>query len=359
METIKGIVNFLSYPQWSFTLTLVAFVLMLRSKRLWSKTGGLAMLAIGTLLFILALLDPNFRSIVAKPDNVPIVMMVFLVGFFTWFSMNKATANDDRVAQGQPLFEKTEVEDRIFTWPDLVFSEFICMVLLTVGMVVWSIVLKAPLEEPANPALAPNPSKAPWYFLGLQEMLVYFDPWLAGVLLPGLIIVGLMAIPYIDTNPKGNGYYTFRERRVEIALFFFGWLILWSQLIVIGTFLRGPNWNFFGPFEFWDQNKVEALVNVDLSEYFWIQLLNSGLPGNWFVRELPGILVIAFYFFVLPVLLRRTKWFKKYYERMGPGRYYVGVTLFLFMMLLPIKMYCRWLFNLKYFVHIQEYFFNI
>lgn len=359
METIKGIVNFLSYPQWSFTLTLVAFVLMLRSKRLWSKTGGLAMLAIGTLLFILALLDPNFRSIVAKPDNVPIVMMVFLVGFFTWFAMSKATANDDRVAQGQPLFEKTEAEDRIFTWPDLVFSEFICMVLLTVGMVVWSIVLKAPLEEPANPALAPNPSKAPWYFLGLQEMLVYFDPWLAGVLLPGLIIVGLMAIPYIDTNPKGNGYYTFRERRVEIALFFFGWLVLWSQLIVIGTFLRGPNWNFFGPFEFWDQNKVEALVNVDLSEYFWIQMLNSGLPGNWFIRELPGILLVAFYFFALPVLLRRTKWFKKYYERMGPGRYYVGVTLFLFMMLLPIKMYCRWLFNLKYFVHIQEYFFNI
>jgi len=359
METIKGIVNFLSYPQWSFTLTLVAFALMLRSKRLWSKTGGLAMLAIGTLLFILALLDPNFRAIVAKPDNVPIVMMVFLVGFFTWFAMSKATANDDRVAQGQPLFEKTEVEDRIFTWPDLVFSEFICMVLLTVVMVVWSIVLKAPLEEPANPALAPNPSKAPWYFLGLQEMLVYFDPWLAGVLLPGLIIVGLMAIPYIDTNPKGNGYYTFRERRVEIALFFFGWLVLWSQMIVIGTFLRGPNWNFFGPFEFWDQNKVEALVNVDLSEYFWIKMLNSGLPGNWFLRELPGILLVAFYFFALPVLLSRTKWFRKYYERMGPARYYVGVTLFLFMMLLPIKMYCRWLFNLKYFVHIQEYFFNI
>jgi hypothetical protein len=62
---------------------------------------------------------------------------------------------------------------------------------------------------------------------------------------------------------------------------------------------------------------------------------------------------------VLPVLLRRTKWFRPYYEKMGPGRYYTGVTLFLFMMLLPIKMYCRWLFDLKYFVHIQEYFFNI
>jgi hypothetical protein len=359
MDFIKHAIDVLAYPYWSFTLSVVGFYLMLRFKGLWTKRGGMVLLVAGTLYFLVSLLDPNFRLIVAKPDNVPIVMMVFLVGFFVWLAMYKATANDRRVASGEPKFETTEAEDRIFTWPDLVFSEFICMVVLTVVMVVWSIVLKAPLEEPANPALAPNPSKAPWYFLGLQEMLVYFDPWLAGVVLPGLIILGLMAIPYIDTNPKGNGYYTFRERKVEITLFFFGFLVLWSQLIVIGTFLRGPNWNFFGPYEFWDPNKVEALVNVDLSEYFWISLLGIGLPGHWSVRELPGILVIGFYFFALPVLLRRTRWFRKYYEKMGPARYYVGVTLFLFMMLLPIKMYCRWLFNLKYFIHIQEYFFNI
>jgi hypothetical protein len=359
MEGIKHFVDILAYPYWSFTLSLIAFWFMLRSRSLWSRRAGLILLAVGVAFFVLSLFDPDFKSIVAKPDNVPIVMMVFLVGFFVWFAMNKATENDARLAAGQPTFEATEVEDRIFTWPDLVFSEFICMVLLTVGMVIWSIVLKAPLEEPANPALAPNPSKAPWYFLGLQEMLVYFDPWLAGVVLPGLIIVGLMAIPYIDTNPKGNGYYTFRERKVEVALFLFGFLILWSQMIVIGTFLRGPNWNFFGPYEFWDPGKVEALVNVDLSEYFWIRLLRQGLPGNWLLRELPGILLMGFYFFGLPVLLRRTKHFRPFFEKMGPARYYTGVTLFLFMMLLPIKMYCRWLFNLKYFVHIQEYFFNI
>jgi len=359
MEFVKHFINVLAYPYWSFSLTLILFYFMLKKKGLWSKKGGLAMLIIGVLFFLLALLDPNFYQIVAKPDNVPIVMMVFLVGFFVWFAMTKAVRNDQQLAVGAPTFESSEVEDRIFTWPDLVFSEFICMVILTVVMVVWSIALRAPLEEPANPALAPNPSKAPWYFLGLQEMLVYFDPWLAGVLLPGLIIVGLMAIPYIDTNPKGNGYYTFKERKVEISIFLFGWLILWSQMIVIGTFLRGPNWNFFGPFEFWDPNKVEALVNVDLSEYLWIKLLGIGLPGNWFIRELPGIILVGFYFFGLPVLLRKTKWFRPYYEKMGPARYYVGVTLFLFMMLLPIKMYCRWLFNLKYFVHVQEYFFNI
>jgi Cytochrome b(C-terminal)/b6/petD len=359
MEFLKHFINILAYPYWSFTLVLIAFYFMLRSKKLWTKQGGIGLLIVGVLFFVLSLLDPNFYKIVAKPDNVPIVMMVFLVGFFVWFAMAKAVANDTQIAAGAPTFEATEVEDRIFTWPDLVFSEFICMVLLTVVMVIWSIALKAPLEEPANPALAPNPSKAPWYFLGLQEMLVYFDPWLAGVLLPGLIILGLMAIPYIDTNPKGNGYYTFRERKAEISIFLFGWLVLWSQMIVIGTFLRGPNWNFFGPFEFWDPGKVEALVNVDLSEYIWIKLLHVGLPDNILLRELPGILLIGFYFFGLPVLLRKNKWFRPYYEKMGPARYYVGMTLFLFMMLLPIKMYCRWLFNLKYFIHIQKYFFNI
>jgi hypothetical protein len=351
MDLLKRFINALAYPYWSFSLAILGFWLMLRSKKLWTKRGGLALLVVGAGFFVLSLFDPNFFQIVAKPDNVPIVMMVFLAGFFVWLAMSKAVANDAAKERGEPTFEQTEVEDRIFTWPDLVFSEFICMVVLTVVLVVWSIVL--------NPALAPNPSKAPWYFLGLQEMLVYFDPWMAGVLLPGLIIVGLMAIPYIDTNPKGNGYFTFRERKVEISIFLFGWLVLWSQMIVIGTFLRGPNWNFFGPYEFWDQNKVEALVNVDLSEYFWIKLLHIGLPGNWFLRELPGILLIAFYFFVLPALLARWKRLRPYYEKMGAPRFYVGIVLFLVMLLLPIKMYCRWIFNLKYFVHVQEYFFNI
>ncbi len=359
MEAIKGFVNFLSYPQWSFTLSLVAFALMFRVRWLWTKRGGVTMLALVSAFFAVSLFDPNFRAVVAKPDNVPIVSMVFIVGFFLWLALHKAQRNDELAGRGEPTFEKTEVEDKVFTWPDLVFSEFICMVVLTVVLVVWSIALKAPLEEPANPSVAPNPSKAPWYFLGLQEMLVYYDPWMAGVVLPSLIILGLMAIPYIDTNPTGNGYFTFKERKTEVVLFLFGFLILWCQMIFIGTFLRGPNWNFFGPYEYWDVNKVEPLVNVDLSEYFWIKFLGVGLPGHWWVRELPGIVLVVAYLFVLPVLLARLKPFRRFYEKMGPSRYATGMTLFLVMMMLPIKMYCRWMFNLKYFVHIQEYFFNI
>jgi quinol-cytochrome oxidoreductase complex cytochrome b subunit len=100
------------------------------------------------------------------------------------------------------------VDDKIHTWPHLVRVEFLVTIFVLVVLVIWALLLDAPLEEPANPTRTPNPSKAPWYFLGLQEMLVYFDPWHAGVVLPTLIIVGLMVIPFIDINPGGNGYYT-------------------------------------------------------------------------------------------------------------------------------------------------------
>jgi len=124
--------------------------------------------------------------------------------------------------------------------------------MVTVLLMVWSLTLSAPLEEPSNPNVTMNPAKAPWYFLGLQEMLVYFDPWMAGVVMPTLIIVGLMAIPYIDANPLGNGYYTYKQRKYAIWTFLIGFIGLWVAMITIGTFIRGPGWMWFWPTEVWD-----------------------------------------------------------------------------------------------------------
>jgi len=269
----------------------------------------------------------------------------------------KAYLNDTALAAGGIPWEKTESDEKLFTWPDLVYTEMLCMIILTVVMIVWSMALPAPLEEAANPTSSPNPAKAPWYFLGLQEMLVYFDPWLAGVVLPTFIIVGLMAIPYIDTNPRGNGYYSFRERKWELGIFLYGFLVLWSFLIITGKFLRGPNWNFFGPYEFWDPNKLVPLVSVNLSELIWVKGLGIPLPKFWLVREIVGLAIVAAYF-ALPPLFARTI-ARRFYVKMGPPRYYVGMYLFLIMMSLPIKMFLRWLFNLKYIVAVQEFFFNI
>jgi hypothetical protein len=325
--------------------------------RLWEPKIGLWLLIVSALGFGLSLLDPNFRLIAAKPDNVPIGAMIFLLGFFTWVALRKAYYNDRQIAAGGIPWEKTESDEKLFTWPDLVYTELLCMIGLTVVMIVWSIGLRAPLEEAANPTTSPNPAKAPWYFLGLQEMLVYFDPWLAGVVLPTLIVVGLMAIPYIDTNPRGNGYYSFRERKWEIGLFLYGFLVLWSFLIITGTFLRGPNWSFYGPYEFWDTNKLEPLVNINLSELFWVKLLAMPLPKLWLIREAPGLLIVFAYLGLAPLLARGP--FRRFYLKMGAPRYYVGAFLFLTMLSLPIKMILRWLFNLKYLVQIQEIFLNI
>jgi len=358
MGFIKGIINAVADPRLFFVLAVAALgVMVWKRERIASNAVGYGIMGFLLIFFLFGTFDPNFRLIVTKPDNVPIVGLIFLLVFFVWYALREGVLNDRRIAAGAGPMEKDEA-DRVWVWPDLVYTELISLIVCSVVLIVWSIFLKAPLEQPANPANTPNPSKAPWYFLGLQEMLVYFDPWLAGVVLPSLIIVGLICIPYVDRNPKGNGYYTFAERKAEITIFLFGFAVLWCSLIVLGTFLRGPNWNFFGPFEYWDIHKLAALTNVNLSEYIWVRAFRTSLPTFWLVRESFGILLVLFYVFVLPVLLAKT-WFKTYSAKLGTARYYVTVVLFLSMMSLPIKMLARWLFNLKYIVAIPEFFFNI
>jgi hypothetical protein len=315
-----------------------------------------------------SLTDPEFAQIVLKPDNVPIVAMVYLLGFFTWLGAAQAAENDRRLQQGRPPMEK-DLDETTLVWPDLVYIELICMVILSAVLIVWSIVLRAPLEQPANPVVTPNPSKAPWYFLGLQEMLVFFDPAIAGVILPGLIILGLMAIPYLDSNPKGSGYYTIAQRRFGYVAFQLGFLQLWILLILIGTFFRGPNWNFFGLYEPRDPHKVLALSNVKLSEAFWAIWLGREMPqpsagggslarlGMTCWREIAGLVVLGAYFVALPVTLGRTL-FRRFRREMGRARYWVTMLLLLMMIALPIKMFLRWTCNLSYIVSMPEYFFN-
>jgi hypothetical protein len=358
VAVIKGLIDAVADPRLFFLLAVagLAVVLWQREKIVSNVAGYGALGALGA-FFVFGVFDPNFRLIVTKPDNVPIVGLIFLLVFFVWFSIREGVLNDRRIAAGQGPVEKSEA-DRVWVWPDLVYTELISLILCSVVLIVWSILLKAPLEQPANPANTPNPSKAPWYFLGLQEMLVYFDPWMAGVVLPSMIIVGLMAIPYIDTNKSGNGYYTYNDRKFAYLTFQYGFVILWVVLILLGTFLRGPNWNFFGPYEFWDLHKLIPLNNVNLSDIVWIQLLGTAKPSNILVREFPGIALTLAYFTIAPYLLYRL-FFKKYAEQSGTLRYVTLAVLLLFMASLPIKMVLRWTINLKYVVAIPEYFFNI
>jgi hypothetical protein len=239
--------------------------------------------------------------------------------------------------------KRLPVDDKVHTWPHLVRMEFLVALFVLAALTLWALTVDAPLEEAANPTRTPNPSKAPWYFLGLQEMLVYFDPWNAGVVMPSLIIVGLMVIPYIDINPRGNGYYCFKDRKWEILTFFFGFHVLWIAMIMIGTFFRGPGWNLFWPWQKWDPHKVVALTNVDLPylvgfrSYAWSAVFSLVMIALFFV-----VVISLFYAFVVKIKG------KEFIERWGMVRFSITAALIALMVSLPAKMALRLLFNVKY-----------
>jgi len=135
-----------------------------------------------------------------------------------------------------------EQGDRVHTWPHLLLEEFIAMAILFAGLLVFSSLINAPLRELANPNLTPNPSKAPWYFLGLQELLRYFHPMVAGIVIPTFILVGLAAVPYVDRNPSIKP----GDRKVAITLFTI--LFMFGAILtIIGSFFRGPGYNWIWP----------------------------------------------------------------------------------------------------------------
>jgi hypothetical protein len=137
---------------------------------------------------------------------------------------------------------KATPQDKVHVWPHLLVVEFVAALACTAFLLVFSIFVNAPLLELANFNQTPNPSKAPWYFLGLQELLKWFHPMVAGVLLPGMALVGLILAPYTDRNPSNKP----EDRKFAVSLFTV-FLMYWAVLVLIGTFFRGPGFNFIFP----------------------------------------------------------------------------------------------------------------
>jgi hypothetical protein len=368
-QIVQGAVNFwlsgrLGPPVFFLIFTAVLVGLFIgRRFFTWPPVAwGMANMAM--LLFGLALTNRYFADVVGKPDNVAIVLTLVSFLFFTWLATYKAVLNDKQLERGEVPLEK-QLSEEVLVWPDLVYIELIAMVVATAGLIVWSIVLKAPLEGPADVANTPNPSKAPWYFAGLQEMLTYHEAWYAGVVVPTLVLFGLMAIPYLDVNREGDGYYTIDQRKFAYIVFQFG-MWMWLGLIVLAVFFRGPSWIFFSPFEQWDPHRVVARENIDLSKVVWAGMLGRAPPvpaanagasakfGTVLLREWPGLVLLGVYFLVLPPLLART-WLKNFYAKMGLVRYTVMIVLLLLMILFPVRMLLYWIFHLRTFVFLPEY----
>jgi hypothetical protein len=222
--------------------------------------------------------------------------------------------------------EQASEQQEVFTFPDLVARELLAVIVACVILSLWSLAVDAPLKTIADPNWTENPAKAPWYFVGLQEVLVYFDPWIAGVSIPLLIIFGLMAIPYLDPNPLGVGQYNFKDRKFSVSLFMLGYL-LWFGLILFGQFFRGPNWQFYWP---WDDWSIQKEAEQEL----------ISLPLVW------GYLSISIYFLGglgLPALLKPS-----FFKTLGLKRYEVTSVLILAMFAVIIKILLRIFFNIKY-----------
>jgi hypothetical protein len=146
------------------------------------------------------------------------------------------------VKSGSIQQTRAEAVDKVHTWPHLLVIEFAAILIVTAAVTIFSALVKAPLLGLADFNKTPNPSKAPWYFLGLQELLTMFHPLVAGVTIPGMGLFLLMVAPFVDTNPSNKP----KDRKFAISIFTL-FLMLWAVLVIIGSFFRGPGFNFTFP----------------------------------------------------------------------------------------------------------------
>jgi quinol-cytochrome oxidoreductase complex cytochrome b subunit len=151
------------------------------------------------------------------------------------------------LARGTTPAVGVQPEDEVFAWPNLVFREILMFMAVVAVLLVLAIFWNAPLEEPANMVHPPNPAKAPWYFLGLQELVAHSAFW-GGVVVPGLLVAALVLLPYFDRRRRGVGVWFARERKVAITIFTIC-LVTAITLTVIGSIFRGPNWAFQLPWK--------------------------------------------------------------------------------------------------------------
>jgi quinol---cytochrome c reductase cytochrome c subunit, bacillus type len=146
------------------------------------------------------------------------------------------------VKSGSIQQTRAEAQDKVHVWPHLLVIEFAAVLVVTAGMLIFSALVRAPLLGLADFNRTPNPSKAPWYFLGLQELLTMFHPMVAGVTIPGIGLALLAFAPFIDKNPS----HAPADRKFAISIFTL-FVMLWAVLVIIGSFFRGPGFNFVFP----------------------------------------------------------------------------------------------------------------
>ncbi len=309
-------------------------------------------------------------TIVSVPDNVPIVLLLFVVPFYTWYGLRQAFANDRLITQleADPAMAKTHHRKvqpwkpgwakEVHVWPFLLRIEFLAAIIVTVILMVWSITLNAPLEEPSNPTLTMNPSKAPWYFLGLQEMLVYFDPWMAGVIFPvahyrgadgdslhrresaGQRLLHLQAaqVRHPDVHLRLHRAVGFddRDRHVDSRA---GLDVVLARHDV-GSQPPGSSWSTaICPIS------SESRARVAKTIFGAVVMGGYVAVSGWILHKViaGSKLVVAG-----KALIKENAFRKKIYSRMSLLQYVTMQAMMILMVMLPIKILIRLLFRIKY-----------
>ncbi len=354
MEAFQTLVDYLAAPPRLFTLALVLFLASRSSRVPFSRAGGLVLFGLTAALAGAGLSDQGCRRLLLHPERLPVVILVLSSAAVLWLEMRRFHHGD-----GDGADTRRPVGHGGLTSTDALAAP-------ATGVALAACVLLQPpaLGPEADPVSRPDLVKAPWFFAGLQELEHYFDPWVPYLALPLLLVAGLFALPYLQHRPAGEpaGAIAAGDGGRRRSLFLFGWLLLWLWPMTVAALLRGPRWIAFGPFQGGQATHSPLPAPQPLSEIFWLGWLRGFEPSSWWLRELPGMLLVAAYFGLLPLALRRFKVtrtaFASYRKTMGIWPFRAAVAWVLAVMTVPLKMYGQWLWNVGYWIHLPELSFN-
>ncbi len=343
MQIFETVVDYLAAPPRLFALVLVTHLVCRGWKLPWSLIGGWTLLVLSTVFLGAGLSDGGFRRLILHPERLPVAILVLASVVILWNEMRLYRSSPGPRPESPPV-PRSPAAARSGPSP----ADAAVATAVGLAVVACALFQPATLGPEADPLLRPDLVKAPWFLVGLQELSAYFDPWVPYFALPLLLVAGLLGLPYFRIGDTG------RPR----SLFVLGWLLLWLWPMAVGALLRGPRWNAFGPFEAWDPSRPAPPPPRPLSELFWVDWLRGFEPASWWLRELPGMLMLVGLFVFLPLVLRRWRVtggaYASYRKALGPWRFRTALAWVLALTVVPLKMYGQWLWNIGYWICLPE-----
>jgi hypothetical protein len=262
------------------------------------------------------------------PDAMALLLLLLAVGATLIIGLCAGHRRDRSEPPGQKLVD---------TWPHLLKRELIASLIVLLLLTWWAMALQVPLGTRADPRFTPTVAKAPWFFVGIQEMLQYFDAWLAGIVLPVLVVVGLCVLPYIDAGQEQSGRYTLRRRPLAL-LVTSALLVLWLLPMIVGQLFRSEQWTLQPAWRAPPVDLVPALAPVSLARKLGLGSVGGQLLGGLLCLG-PFAALFACWFW-----LRRKAWAAD----LGWGRFTLAGVFLLCLMGVAVKVALQLCLDVRY-----------